>query len=166
MILFTDMKGSTSLTKRLGDAKAMELLRVHDALIRAGLRAYNGSEVKHTGDGIMASFVSAAGALESAIAIQQAFAAHNEGTSDTPIHIRIGLTAGEPVMENDDLFGAAVQLASRICDCAEPDGILVANVIRELCIGKGFLFADSGEKTLRGFEEPVRLYEARWREND
>jgi class 3 adenylate cyclase len=67
-------------------------------------------------------------------------------------------------MENDDLFGAAVQLAARICDCAEPGAILVANVIRELCMGKDFLFADSGETTLRGFEDPVRLYEVRWRE--
>ncbi len=164
VILFTDMEGSTALTQRLGDAKAMELLRVHNALIRDELHVHNGSEVKHTGDGIMASFAVVSGAVECAIVIQKAFASHNEQTSDTPIHIRIGLTAGEPVMENDDLFGAAVQLASRICDCAEPDGILVANVIRELCIGKGFLFADSGETTLRGFEEPVRLYEARWRE--
>ena len=163
-ILFTDMQGSTALTQRLGDAAAMELLRVHDALIRDALHTHNGSEVKHTGDGIMASFVAVSGAVACAIAIQTAFASHNDQTRDDPIHIRIGLTAGEPVVENEDLFGAAVQLASRICDCAEPGAILVANVIRELCMGKGFLFADSGDTALRGFEDPVRLYEVRWRE--
>ena len=163
-ILFTDMEGSTALTQRLGDAGAMALLRVHNTLIRDALHAHNGSEVKHTGDGIMASFVAVSGAVACAIRIQTAFASHNEGGPETPIRVRIGLTAGEPVMENGDLFGAAVQLASRICDCAEPDGILVANVIRELCMGKGFSFADSGERTLRGFEDPVRLYEVRWRE--
>ena len=69
-------------------------------------------------------------------------------------------------MEHNDLFGAAVQLAARICDCAESDAILVANVIRELCIGKGFLFADTGEQALRGFEDPVRLYECYYQSED
>ena len=161
-ILFTDMEGSTALTQRVGDARAMELLRTHDAFIRDALKAHEGSEVKHTGDGIMASFVSASQALKSAIDIQRAFSAYNEQNPASPIRVRIGITAGEPVMEHQDLFGAAVQLASRICNCAEPTAILVANVIRELCIGKDFLFADSGETALRGFEDPVRLYEVRW----
>ncbi len=164
IILFTDMEESTSITQRLGDARAMELLRTHNAFIRDALVAQNGSEVKHTGDGIMASFLSASGAVECAIAIQKALAAHNEQNPGTPIRVRIGLSAGEPVMESQDLFGAAVQLARRICDCAQPSVILVANVVRELCMGKGLLFADSGETALRGFEDPVRLYEVSWRE--
>lgn len=163
-ILFTDMESSTAITQRLGDAGAMEIIRRHDTVIRDALKAHSGREVKHTGDGIMASFGSATGALNCAIAVQRAFAARNEQNPDTPIRVRIGLTAGEPVLENQDLFGASVQLAGRICDCAKPSEILVANVLRELCIGKGFLFADSGEVELRGFEDPVRLYEVRWRE--
>ena len=67
-------------------------------------------------------------------------------------------------MEDQDLFGAAVQLASRICDWAEPSSILVAHVVWELFMGKNLLFADSGETALRGFEDPVRLYEVRWRD--
>ena len=66
-------------------------------------------------------------------------------------------------MEDKDLFGSTVQLAKRICDCADSSAILVANVVRELCIGKRFLFADRGDVALRGFEDPVRLYEVRWR---
>ena len=110
----------------------------------------------------MASFVAASAAVECSIAIQQAFHAHNEQYPDSPLRVRIGLCAGEPVMEHEDLFGAAVQLARRICDCAEPGEILIANVIRELCMGKGFLFSDREEQALRGFEDPVRLYEVPW----
>ena len=161
-ILFTDMESSTAITQRLGDARAMELLRTHNAITRHALTAHSGNEVKHTGDGIMASFASVSRGVECAITIQRGFSAHNEQNPDTPIRVRIGLTAGEPVTEDQDLFGAAVQLASRICDCAEPSKILVANVIRELCIGKDFLFADRGETALRGFEDPVRLYEVSW----
>jgi class 3 adenylate cyclase len=161
-ILFTDVEGSTALTQRLGDAKAQEVLRTHNCIVREALKAHSGSEIKHTGDGIMASFTSASRALECAIAIQRAFAQHNEEHPDTPIRVRIGLNAGEPVAEEKDLFGTAVQLAARICAHAEPDEILTSDLIKGLAAGKGFLFADRGDVALRGFEEPVRLYEVRW----
>ncbi len=163
-ILFTDIEGSTTLTQRLGDAKAQEVLRAHNAIVRDALKAHSGSEIKHTGDGIMASFTSASRALECAIAIQRALAQRNESNPDTPIRVRIGLNAGEPVVEEDDLFGTAVQLAARIAAKAEGEEILVSDTLRGLVAGKGFLFADRGEVALRGFEEPVRLYEVRWRE--
>ena len=66
--------------------------------------------------------------------------------------------------EEEDLFGTAVQLASRIRDQAEAGEILASNVVRELAAGKGFLLADHGEVALRGFEDTVRLYKVRWRE--
>jgi class 3 adenylate cyclase len=165
-ILFTDMEGSTTVTQRLGDSRAMELLRTHDTIIRDALTAVGGNEVKHTGDGIMACFVSVAPAVESSIAVQRGLAAHNEDNADNPIRVRIGLSAGEPVEEHRDLFGAAVQMAARICRHAEPGRILVSNVIRELAVGKGFQFADRGEIELRGFDDPVRLHEVSWREDD
>ncbi len=157
-ILFTDLTSSTSLTQRLGDAQAQELVRAHNAIVREALRAHNGSEIKHTGDGIMASFATASGALECAVAIQRAV----EGHGDEQLRVHIGLNAGEPVAEEQDLFGTAVQLARRICDQAEAEEILASDVVRQLAAGKGFLFADRGEVVLRGFEEPVRLYEVRW----
>jgi class 3 adenylate cyclase len=172
-ILFTDMEGSTILTQRLGDAKAQEILRTHNSIVREALKAHNGSEIKHTGDGIMASFSSAARALECAIAMQRAFAEHNEAAAARPstgsgraevIRVRMGLNAGEPVAEEEDLFGTAVQLAARVCGRAEPGQILASNVVRELAAGKGFLLSDQGEVVLRGFEDPVRLYEVRWLE--
>ncbi|HKZ74994.1 MAG TPA: adenylate/guanylate cyclase domain-containing protein, partial [Steroidobacteraceae bacterium] len=92
------------------------------------------------------------------------FAQHNADHPDAVINVRIGLNAGEPVREQNDLFGQAVQLASRICAQAEPGQILASNVVRELVAGKGFLFADQGTAELRGLEDPVRLYEVRWTE--
>jgi len=160
-ILFTDMEGSTTLTQRLGDAKAQEVLRTHNTIVRDALKARHGSEIKHTGDGIMASFASASRALECAIAMQTAFAEHNESAGE-PIRVRIGLNAGEPIAEEKDLFGTAVIIAARIAAQAAGGEILVANVVRELAAGKGFLFADRGETVLRGFEDPVRLYQVRW----
>jgi class 3 adenylate cyclase len=80
------------------------------------------------------------------------------------ISVRVGLNAGEPIEEDGDLFGATVILASRIAARADGGEILVADTVRGLCSGKGFLFSDRGEHPLKGFEEPVRVYEVRWRE--
>ena len=162
-ILFTDVEGSTALTERVGDAKAREVLRAHEGIVREALRAHGGSEVKTMGDGFMASFASGTRALECAIAMQTAFAAHNESAGE-PIRVRIGLNAGEPIAEEKDLFGTAVNMAARIAARAEGGEILASDVVRQLVAGKGFLFSDRGEVELKGFEEPVRLYEMRWRE--
>lgn len=161
-ILFTDLEGSTALTSRIGDAQAQELLRAHDALIRDRLRALSGREIKHTGDGIMAAFASASAAVECAISIQRAFAERNAKGQEEPLRVKIALNAGEPVSENQDLFGTSVQVAARILDRAEPGQVLVANVVRELVAGKRFSFRPLGESLLRGLEEPIGLYEVAW----
>ncbi len=111
----------------------------------------------------MASFSSATKAVECAIAMQRAFAQHNESVEE-PIPVRVGLNAGEPIVEEEDLFGTAVNEAARIIATAQGGEILVADVVRQLTKGKDFLFADRGETSLRGFEDPVRLFEVRWRE--
>ena len=160
-ILFTDVEGSTALTQRLGDAKAREVLRTHERMVRQVLKEHRGTEVKTMGDGFMASFSSATRALECAIAMQRAFAQHNE-SAEEPIRVRVGLNAGEPIAEEEDLFGTAVIVAARIAAKAEGGEILTANVVRELAAGKGFLFSDRGDVVLRGFEDPVRLYEVVW----
>jgi class 3 adenylate cyclase len=150
------------MTVRLGDAKAMRLLRIHNALTRYALEAYNGREVKHTGDGFMLSFVSASDAVECAIAVQEAFAAYNGEHPAEAMHVRIGLSAGEPVQEDGDLFGVTVQLAARLCAHAEPDHILAAQVVQEQC-EKRWPFVSLGEMTPKGFDRPVPLYEVEWR---
>ena len=165
-ILFTDMEGSTAQTQRLGDAAAMEALRRHNTVVRECLANEEGFEVKTMGDGFMASFRSVARAVACAIAIQRAFEGHDRDEPNARTRVRIGLSAGEPVAEGEDFFGAAVQLAARACAEAEAGQILVPNVVRELCIGKGFTFDDRGERALKGFEDPVRVYEVRWNEVD
>jgi Adenylate cyclase, family 3 (some proteins contain HAMP domain) len=168
-ILFTDVEGSTAMTQRLGDARAREVMREHERITRECLRAHGGSEVKTMGDGFMASFGSAVKALECAVAVQRAFAEHSAGGE--AIRVRIGLNAGEPIAEDDpdgrgDLFGTAVIRAARIAAMAQGGEILAANVVRELAEGKGFMFGDRGEVVLRGFDDPVSVYEVRWREGD
>jgi class 3 adenylate cyclase len=110
----------------------------------------------------MASFVSAAGAVRCAIQIQRELARHEEANSEHPLKVRVGAAAGEPVEQNNDLFGSTVQLAARLCAHAQPEQILVTNAIAELCIGKGLLFEDLGEVPLRGFSYPVRAHAVAW----
>ena len=150
-LLFTDLESSTALTQAVGDAKAQEILHGHNAAVRTALAAHDGDEVKHTGDGIFAAFGSAVSAVEAALQIQRDLAGGE-------VRVRVGLNAGEPIAEDDDLFGTAVQLAARICDRADPGQVLVSHVVRELCAGRTFVFADQGEATLKGFPEPVRLF--------
>jgi adenylate cyclase len=159
-ILFTDLVSSTAIAQRLGDAAMQEVRRAHNTIVRAALGGHGGAEIKHTGDGIMASFPTASAALGCAVAIQRAVAAR----ADPNLQVHIGLNAGEPIAEERDLFGTSVDLARRICDHAEAGQILASNVVRDLSAGKGFLFADIGEVVPKGFEEPVRLFEVRWRE--
>ena len=165
VIMFTDMKDSTAITTRLGDTKALELFRTHNSITRDALKKHNGREIQHTGDGFMVSFTSAAHAVQCAIAIQRFLSSHNQSHPDTKINVRIGICAGEPVEEDQRLFGSTVQLTSRICDKAEPDQILVAPVIKDLCIGKQFSFTDRGEFVPKGFAQPIRMYEAHWQES-
>jgi class 3 adenylate cyclase len=127
-------------------------------VVRAGLAAEGGREVKHTGDGIMASFASAAAAVRCAIQIQKNLAEHTRDHAHLPVVVRIGVAAGEPVENNRDLFGATVQLAARLCAHASAGQSLVSNVVAELCIGKNLPFQDLGEVELKGFERGVRIH--------
>jgi class 3 adenylate cyclase len=160
-IMFTDIVGSTEMTARLGDVAATELVRAHDALVRRALARHKGREVKHLGDGIMAAFDSGAAAVEAARAIQRSFETYNR-TSTEPLHIRIGLHSGDPVEDTSDLFGSTVQLASRLCNAAEADQILVSSCTRDEC-GQEDEFLDAGCKVLKGFAAPVQAFECVWR---
>ncbi len=153
-ILFTDLESSTALTQRVGDEAAQEVLRGHNSAVRSALEAHDGREVKHTGDGIMASFSSAVSAVQASLAIQLEL-------DGSEVRVRIGINAGEPIAEDDDLFGTAVQLAARITDRAEPQQVLVSRVVMDLCAGKTFKFTSAGDATLKGFDEPVALYQVR-----
>jgi class 3 adenylate cyclase len=154
-ILFTDIVGSTEMCSKHGDDAAIIMLRTHDHIVRMAVGANNGREVKHTGDGIMAAFNSAAGAVRAACKILGDLQQHNSDGPDFPVTVRIGISAGEPVEQAADLFGSTVQLAARLCASAEPGQILVSNVVADLCIGKNLKFVDAGACDLKGFEAPV-----------
>jgi class 3 adenylate cyclase len=160
-ILFTDIVESTSLTQRLGDAGAMAMVRAHDEIVRGTLERHRGSEVKHTGDGLMVAFPSVVSAIRCAVEIQRRIA-DAEGTGRMLVHVRIGMAAGEPVTERNDLFGATVQLAARLCSRAEPGGILVAGTVHDLALGKGFVFRSRGRLRLKGFDSPMSAFEVVW----
>ena len=161
-IMFTDLQDSTAMTRRLGDAKAMHLLRVHNVLTRNALREHAGREIKHLGDGIMASFASIEHALEGAIAIQRAFASFNVQNATTPLHLRIGLSVGEPVQDDNDFFGATVQLASRLCSHASPDQILTTEETVELSEREKSRFLSRGTIMPKGFDYAIEVYEVPW----
>lgn len=163
-IMFTDIEGSTQMISELGDERSMELLRVHNALTREALRTHSGREVKHTGDGFMASFTSAVDAVECAIAIQKLIIKHGEENPDEVMDLRIGISAGEPVRNDNQLYGAAVNLAARLCGHARPGSILVAQVVRDLLVGKGISFTGQGEFEAKGFEDPVPMIEVTWKD--
>ena len=161
-VLFTDIVESTTLTSRFGDDAAMAMIRAHDGIVRDALGASGGREVKHTGDGIMASFISAVAAVRCAAQIQRGLAKRQQEGHDHPLRVRIGAAAGEPVEHQRDLFGSTVQLAARLCSHAQPEQILVSSVIADLCLGKGLTFQDLGEMSLKGFERPVRVHAVEW----
>ena len=161
-IMFTDIEGSTATIDRLGDVAAREMLRVHDAIVRAALAAHGGAEVSHTGDGLMATFHSATGAVACAIAIQKAVGHHARAHPELPVRVRIGLNAGEPIVERELLFGAAVNAAARICARARGGQILVADVVRQLVAGTGVAFVDRRRATLKGFRSRFHLFEVTW----
>jgi class 3 adenylate cyclase len=163
-IMFTDLKDSTQLAVQLGDDKAMHLLRVHNAMTREALRASNGREVKTTGDGFLLSFADATEAIGCAIAIQESFKDYNKIYPEEKLHLRIGVAAGEPIEEEGDLYGAAVNLASRICAQAKAGGVLIAEVVRDEIEDEGshLQFAPGGKLKLKGFDQPVDVYEVLW----
>lgn len=159
-VMFTDLQDSTLLTNRIGDDRALHYLHVHNALIRNQLRYFGGTEVKHTGDGFMVSFRDIDAMLCCAIEIQNAFSQHNAKAPDHPLQIRIGLSAGEPIEEQGDLFGAAVQLAARLCAAADPAQILASDTVKSNAserLARGLELL--GERSFKGFKLPVAVYQ-------
>jgi class 3 adenylate cyclase len=154
--LFTDLAGSTRLWEQFPQAM-QDALKRHDVILGEAIQGSGGHVVKTMGDGFMASFNSVTRGMECATALQRAFARYSE--TGEGLAIRAGLNAGEPIEEDGDLFGSAVILAARIAAKASAGEIFVSDVIRGLLAGKGYLFADRGDMTLRGFEDPVHVYE-------
>jgi len=157
-VLFTDICNSTEMTSRFGDRATMAMLSIHDRVVRNALRANNGREVKHTGDGIMAAFVCSASAVRFACQVQGALSAYNRDEPEFPVVVRIGISAGQPVEQGNDLFGSTVQLAARLCAQAEPGHILVSNMVTDLCDDEELKFGEAREILLKGFDREIAAH--------
>jgi class 3 adenylate cyclase len=158
-VMFTDMVGSTALTQTLGDAAAQKVVRAHNAIVRAALGRFRGKEIKHTGDGIMASFQSTTDGIKAAIDIQKNTAEHNRTNPGLPLKLKVGLHSGQAIAEDDDLFGTHVQLTARIVDKAGPGEIFVSETAHGICAGKDIQFANRGQFNLKGFDQPQTIYQ-------
>jgi len=162
-IMFTDIMDSTAITDRLGDQQSRALLRVHDQMIRRQTSSYGGTEVKSMGDGFMFTFPSAHQGVACAAAVQRELAEHNQKNPESPLAVRIGLSVGEPVREEKDLFGQSVILAARICAEAQGGQVLVSQVIPALVARTAeFSFSELGTFELKGLSGTHQLYEVRW----
>jgi class 3 adenylate cyclase len=158
-IVFTDLEGSTALTEEVGLSEYMVLLTEHDLIVRRALVAGRGREVKHTGDGFLASFDDTADALSFCLAVQEGFRDRAASGSQPELRVKIGVAAGEPVDHNSDIYGTPVNLAARLCDAASGGEIYVADTGPDLVDGDGFRFEDAGARPLKGFLDPVPVFE-------
>jgi class 3 adenylate cyclase/pimeloyl-ACP methyl ester carboxylesterase/acyl dehydratase len=160
-VMFTDVEASTKLTDQFGDATARQLLRRHEEVCRSAIRSHGGREVKAMGDGFMVTFETASAALDAASDIQLGMTQEFADTED-PLRVRIGINAGEPIEEEDDLHGTAVIRSARIMGAADGGQILVSSIVRELVAGRDYAFISRGTKELKGFSDPVPVFELDW----
>lgn len=158
-VMFTDIVGSTELAQRMGDHVAFELVTQHDLIVRGSVSDGMGRVIKHTGDGIMAVFVSPVQAVKTACRIQAEVTGLARDEGQPRFQVRIGVAAGEPIERDNDFFGSTVNLAARLCNAANPGAVLVTNGIAELCLGKGMRFANLQSAVLKGFDEEISTRE-------
>ena len=157
-IMFTDLVDFTSRTSKLGDAAAMDLLRVHDSIVNGAIASNGGRLVKHTGDGMMASFDLPESAVLTAAGVQSAMRGHRAKNPDQAMHVRVGLALGEPIEEGGDLFGTSVQLAARLCSLAKPDCVLAAEAVYSAPGDHQELLEPRGAFSPKGFDTPVQAF--------
>ncbi len=161
-ILVTDLVGSTGLESRVGPARADELRREHFSVLRNAIGAGEGREVKNTGDGVMVAFASSSGAVECGVRMQQLMERRNRAAEE-PLHLRIGIAAGETTAEAGDYFGMPSIEAARLCDQASSDGILVS-LVAKMMAGRpeGSSFESVGVLHLKGIPDPMEAFAVGW----
>ena len=158
-ILFTDVEGSTELSARRGDGVAQAILRAHEEVVRDGIRAHAGREVKTMGDGFMVVFPQAADALDAAVDIERDLERRRRDDPEGSVRVRIGIHAGPVTERGGDVFGQAVNAAARILGKAHGGQILVSEHVREAAGAGAGPFIDRGSYWLKGFPERWRLFE-------
>lgn len=162
-IMFTDMVSSVETTQALGDEGAMRLVQAHNLIVGAALKRHRGHQVKHTGDGIMAVFPRVSDAVKASAEIQREVNQYNTVTLQRPLAIRIGVSSGKPVQEDNDYFGTVVQLAARLSGAGEPGAIHVTQGVAEQSPADGFSYGPLSLVPLKGFPEPQPAIQVHWR---
>jgi TolB-like protein len=157
--MFTDLAGYTALTQR-NEALAMQLLEEHRRIVRPLFPKHNGREVKTIGDAFLVEFGSALEATRCAFDIQQSL---NEVNSSRPedkrVLARVGIHLGDVIHDQNDVYGDAVNIASRIEPLASPGGICVSEQVYSQIRNKfEFPLSTLGERNLKNVSEPVEVY--------
>jgi pimeloyl-ACP methyl ester carboxylesterase len=152
-VLFTDVVESTRRAADLGDRQWRALLDQHDQAVRQQLARFRGREVKHTGDGFLATFDGPARAVRCASAISQTL-------EPLGIAVRGGLHSGEVELRGNDIGGIAVNIAARVAEMAGPGETLVSSTVKDLVAGSGLQFDDRGLHVLKGLPEQMHIYAA------
>lgn len=161
-LLYADIESHTPMMQRLGDARGREVLREFERIVRSAIAAHAGMEARALGDGFLAAFDTATDAINCAIGVQRAFAAPLK--YDERLRVRIGLNAGEPIIEGRELFGEAVFAVERIAAAASGGQIVATGAVRELAAGKPFGFRP-GPTYAAGTEHETQLFELDWAES-
>jgi adenylate cyclase len=160
-ILFTDIVASTPLLAQLKDAKMRDIMHEHDAVLNAAITEHGGHVIKEMGDAFMVEFAVPSAAVACAVTMQRGIR-DTFAASDVPIQLRIGINAGEPVVEDNDRYGLSVVIAKRLESAAPVNGILIADGLKQLLAGKDFDFTDQGDIALKGLDEPLRAWTVGW----
>jgi CheY-like chemotaxis protein len=161
--MFTDLVGSTELSERIGHEMANEVRKRHFAALRDSLAVHRGSQIKTLGDGIMAAFDSVSDGLACAVTMQRAVTYCNRREPGHSIAMRVGVSAGETNVVDDDYFGAPVIEASRLCDAAGAGEICVSDIAKTLAGATGLhRFEPVGALELKGISSPVMAWRIDW----
>lgn len=164
-MVFNDLVDSTSLLARLGDDRMDRLRRAHMDDVAEAVGSAGGRVVKTLGDGAMASFESALGALNAAAAIQAAAERLDAEQGGIGVAASVGVAAGEPIADGEDLHGMPVVIASRLSATAGAGEVLVQDVVGSLVASRdGMTLKEAREYELRGVPDPVRASRLLWRE--
>lgn len=161
-LLLTDLVGSTAMTGKLGNAGAQRVVRAHNSIVRAALKNARGTEVKHTGDGILGSFNDPVQAAQAAIEIQQEIVAFCRANPELPLAVRIGLHAGEISTENGELFGDAVSAVDDVASEADAGEICASKAIEQRSGGGIYKYAPVEGKTVATDSGPTQLFKLLW----
>src|SRR2546427_11498018 len=159
-ILAADMVGYSRLMEA-DETGTLARLRTHRLeLIDPAIDKWNGRIIKTTGDGMLVEFQSVADAVECAAEIQRRMARRNTDVSPARwIRFRIGITLGDVIVEDDDIFGDGVNVAARLQELASPGGICVSAAVRDQVGDRlDVTFEDLGERIVKNIVRPIRIF--------